>query len=64
MDKGLGPCAITWDQYIQDCLIHLNDCSIFERLTPVDAQAATNTLEESIHDWIDKHKWSLDKMDI
>jgi hypothetical protein len=36
-DKGLGPCAVTYQQYITDALLHLSDASTFTRLTEQEA---------------------------
>jgi hypothetical protein len=47
-NKGHGPCAIEYEQYIQDCLIHLTDTSTFECLSPTEAHSAADTFEKSI----------------
>ncbi len=62
-DKNLGPCAVTYEQYVKDCLIHLTDTTTFECLSPTDAQSTANALEDAILSWADKHKWSLTPME-
>ena len=43
-DKGLGPCAIELDRYIEDALIHLLDESTYVLLSENEANAeATRT---------------------
>jgi hypothetical protein len=62
-DKNLGPCAVTYEQYVQDCLVHLTDTTTFTRLTPTDAHSAATNLEDTILRWVDKHKRKLTPMD-
>ena len=40
-DKGLGPCAVTYDQYIEDCLLHLKNPKCYRQLSASDAKLAT-----------------------
>jgi hypothetical protein len=47
-DKGLGPCAVTYDQYIEDCLVHLRNQECYQRLSEEEALAAAATLEDDI----------------
>jgi hypothetical protein len=58
-DNNLGPCPITYEQYVKDCLAHLTDTTTIERLLPTHAQSATNALEDAILTWVNKHKSSL-----
>ena len=60
-DKGLGPCAVTYAQYITDTLIHLTDTTVFTRLSPEDAQNSAATIEQEIRQWLSSHKRVLDK---
>jgi hypothetical protein len=62
-DKGLGPCAVTYDQYIHDCLIHLNDPTTYQRLTREEAFTHSITLEETIQQWLLINRKHLTKMD-
>jgi hypothetical protein len=55
-DKNLGPCAVTYEQYVKDCLAHLTDTNPFERLSPTNAQSAADALEDAILTWVNKHK--------
>jgi hypothetical protein len=35
--KGLGPCAVRYEQYVTDALIHLSDTSMFKHLMETEA---------------------------
>ena len=60
-DKGLGPCAVTYNQYVTDALTHLTDSTVFERLTPDEAWERAHTIEQDIQSWLKSHKKVLDK---
>ena len=60
-DKGLGPCAVTYDQYVTDALIHLTDTTVFERLSQEEAWECAHTIEQDIQSWLKSHKKALDK---
>lgn len=62
-DKGLGPCAVEVDQYIEDCLIHLRDEQIYRQLTDQEATAILSSLETKIDAWLVKNKKSLTAME-
>jgi hypothetical protein len=55
-DKGLGPCAVTYDQYVEDCLVHLRNQECYQRLTKEEALAAVAALETDIEDWLLRYK--------
>jgi hypothetical protein len=61
-DKGLGPCAVTYDQYIEDCLVHLKNEECYRIIPEQDAKLAIDVLEDDIVEWLKKHKHSLDGM--
>ena len=61
-DKGLGPCAVTYKQYVKDCLVHLSNDSVYQRLSMEEATEATKQLNETISEWTDKHKRSIGEM--
>jgi hypothetical protein len=58
-DKGLGPCAVEYDQYVEDVLIHLRDTSVYTRLSEEEALKAVKALETAIKDWLRRHKKSI-----
>jgi hypothetical protein len=47
-DKGLGPCAVTYDQYVEDVFVHLLNTECYKRLTEEEAQTFAERLEEEI----------------
>jgi hypothetical protein len=55
-DKGLGPCAVEYDQYVTDCLKHLQDDIVYKRLSEEEATAAIQKLSDQIFDWLDKYE--------
>ena len=42
-DKGLGPCAVTFIQYIEDVLVHLCNQEVYEQLTKEEALLRNKT---------------------
>ena len=59
IDKGLGPCAITYDQYVEDCLIHLRSKTGYQRLSEVEAMEAVAILDKEIKAWLKNTKMLL-----
>jgi ribosome-associated translation inhibitor RaiA len=55
-DKGLGPCAVSYDQYIEDCLIHLKNQECYSLISEQDAKLAIDLLEDDIEKWLKKYK--------
>jgi hypothetical protein len=55
-DKGLGPCAVKFIQYIEDVLVHLCNEEIYERLTEEDALLHTDVLHAEIIDWLNTYE--------
>ena len=50
-DKGLGPCAVEFSQYVGDALDqHLLNPNIYTRLTEEEAFQAAYALREMIHE--------------
>ncbi|KAL3802902.1 hypothetical protein ACHAWO_004317 [Cyclotella atomus] len=47
-DKGLGRCAITYDQYMEDCLIHLRNTTCYQQLSEAEVMEAVAILEEEL----------------
>ncbi|KAL7502226.1 hypothetical protein ACHAXN_000240, partial [Cyclotella atomus] len=61
-DKGLGPCAVTYDQYVEDCLVHLLNKDCYEQLSEENALLAVDLLEKQIKDWMKKWKHAVGEM--
>ena len=55
-DKGLGPCAVKYDQYVRDALVHLTNETVYERMTEENALQAVSDLQSSITNWIETHQ--------
>eukprot|EP00956_Cyclotella_meneghiniana_P030319 scaffold75832_cov39-Cyclotella_meneghiniana.AAC.5 len=55
-DKGLGPCGVLTEQYIEDALIHLCNEEVYEQLTEEEAILATDVLRTEIKDWLEEYK--------
>ena len=55
-DKGLGPCAVTYSQYVEDCLKHLCNKDCYRQLTEEEANTAAKALSESIEIWVRRHR--------
>ena len=53
-DKGLGPCCVTYDQYIEDALIHLNNTEIYHRISQEEAQSAAQKIKTNINSWLSR----------
>jgi hypothetical protein len=60
-DKGLGPCAVKYDQYVTDALVHLTDSTIFECLSTDEAWSAAKSIENDIREWLTSHRKAIDK---
>ena len=61
-DKGLGPCAVTYDQYVSDCLVHLRNRECYLQLSKEEALLATDILETDILAWLKKYKNHIENM--
>ena len=55
-DKGLGPCAVTLEQYTTDALKHLDDDSTYEILDETTARSKLKEISDAISDWLDKYE--------
>jgi hypothetical protein len=60
-DKGLGPCAVEYSQYVEDCLVHLRNDECYKMLTEEEAQLEVTQLTEKIELWLKKYKRVLGK---
>jgi hypothetical protein len=61
-DKGLGPCSVTFDQYVEDCLVHLCNQQCYTRLSEDEAMAEVAMLEDKIEKWLDKYELTIGRM--
>jgi hypothetical protein len=55
-DKGLGPCAVKYEQYVSDGLIHLTNAVIYEQLSADSALQAVLDLQEKIEEWLEDNE--------
>jgi len=55
-DKGLGPSAVTYNQYVQDVLRHLSNGDVYQRLTENEATQLANDLRSEIEKWLEDYK--------
>ena len=60
-DKGLGPCAVEFEQYVWDCLVHLLNEKVYRQLSEEEATMALDELATQIDDWLEKYKHILPK---
>ena len=61
-DKGLGPCCVTYDQYVQDALIHLKTEEVYQQLSETEASNIIATLDNSISTWLARYKSRIGRM--
>ena len=55
-DKGLGPCSVTYEQYVNDALVHLKDATTYAQLTEAEATTAAANTCSMISEWCTKHR--------
>lgn len=60
-DKGLGPCAVLFVQYVEDVLVHLCNEEVYERLTEAEASLRIDFLHAEITDWLAKYERLIGK---
>jgi hypothetical protein len=60
-DKGLGPCAVEYGQYVEDCLVHLRNDECYQQLSMEEAETEVSLLTEKIESWLKKYKQVLGK---
>ena len=53
-DKGLGPCILTFESYVNYCLKHLCDEQLYDQLTAEQAAAEAQRLWREITQWMSK----------
>lgn len=51
-DNGLGPCALTFNQYVENCLLYLANSVAFWKSPPETALSLTDYPKEKIEAWI------------
>jgi hypothetical protein len=59
-DEGCGPCCVTYEQYVNDCLRHLTDTNFYQRLSETEAKAATHQVFLEVMEWTEKYKKKVD----
>jgi hypothetical protein len=59
-DKGCGPCCVTYEQYMNDCLRHLTDTNVYQRLSEADAKTATHQVFLEIMEWTERYEKKVD----
>ena len=60
-DKGLGPCAVKFIQYIEDVLVHLCNEEIYEQMSEEDALFRADALHTEIKDWLSEYESLIGK---
>eukprot|EP00956_Cyclotella_meneghiniana_P031768 scaffold84611_cov48-Cyclotella_meneghiniana.AAC.1 len=60
-DKGLGPCAVTFIQYIEGVLVHLLNEEVYEQLTTEEALLSADVLHADITEWLHKYERVIGK---
>jgi hypothetical protein len=61
-DKGLGPCTVTYNQYVNDALAHPTDTLTFDRLSKEVAWwTLARDVNNQIQNWLQTHKKSITK---
>ena len=58
-DKGLGPCGVRVEQYVEDGLIHLRNEDVYEQLSAEEAIRATDVLLNDIKLWLAEYKRTI-----
>jgi Holliday junction resolvasome RuvABC endonuclease subunit len=53
-DKNLGWCAVHYDHYVKDGLLHLTNKEIYRQLSEQEAWAKIETIHEEIEAWLDE----------
>jgi hypothetical protein len=54
-DKGLEPCAVTYDQYVEAALLRLQNEEIYLRLSREDALSAMHLVQEKLNSWLSRY---------
>eukprot|EP00956_Cyclotella_meneghiniana_P014218 scaffold21239_cov59-Cyclotella_meneghiniana.AAC.1 len=55
-DKGLGPCCVLTEQYLEDAAVHLTNAEVYEILSEEEATLLTDVLYTDIIDWLKEYK--------
>eukprot|EP00956_Cyclotella_meneghiniana_P041385 scaffold225046_cov56-Cyclotella_meneghiniana.AAC.2 len=58
-DKGLGPCCVRTEQYLEDAAVHLNNKDVYEILSEEEAILLTDVLHTNIIDWLKEYKSNI-----
>ena len=54
-DKGLGPCAVKFEQYVTNGLVHLTSATVYEWMSEEEAWQAVRDLSNNIEGWLTEH---------
>eukprot|EP00956_Cyclotella_meneghiniana_P019570 scaffold33673_cov37-Cyclotella_meneghiniana.AAC.2 len=58
-DKGLGPCAVKFVQYIDDVLVHLCNEEVYEQLSEEEASLYADVVHADITEWLTKYRRTI-----
>ena len=61
-DKGLGPCAVLFEQYIEDGLVHLCNDKVYQQLSDVEAFQHIKIVKEEVKAWLDEYEKTIGSM--
>eukprot|EP00956_Cyclotella_meneghiniana_P004412 scaffold5387_cov81-Cyclotella_meneghiniana.AAC.1 len=61
-DKGLGPCAVLYEQYIEDALVHLLNEEVYQQLSAEEAAESIDMVSSLVQDWLQKYEKVIGKM--
>eukprot|EP00956_Cyclotella_meneghiniana_P007975 scaffold10615_cov40-Cyclotella_meneghiniana.AAC.1 len=60
-DKGLRPCCVRTEQYLEDAAVHLNNKDVYEVLSEEEALLLTDVIHTNIIDWLKEYKSNIGK---
>ena len=58
-DKGLGPCSVTYNQYVEDCLKHLLNRECYKILSEEEALQCIAVIRCTISAWLKKFRRAI-----
>ena len=61
-DKGLGPCAVLFEQYVEDALVHLLNDKVYLQLSKEEATNSINMVKELVSEWLKKYAKVIGQM--
>eukprot|EP00956_Cyclotella_meneghiniana_P021295 scaffold38589_cov41-Cyclotella_meneghiniana.AAC.5 len=60
-EKGLGPCAVLYEQYIEDALIHLLNENVYQQLSEEEAAESIDMVSALVDDWLKEYQKVIGK---